>query len=160
MALAPSKAAVLQSLAHRMLLSSATITLAAATQETVQPRLFAQVALQSSALMALASKTECSARLLQLATHPHQSDALTWLVLLLLLLALPLMSAHKALLLAKTAHALQMQLNVVQSLAHHTSATSALMASVLLMQLPVISPQMAALQALHLNALMVPVFFN
>jgi hypothetical protein len=160
MALAHSKAAVPQSLAHRVLLTSATITLAAVTQATAQPRLFVQVALQSSALMALASKTECSARQLQLATHPHQSDALTWLVLLLLLLVLPLMSAHKAVLLAKTAHVLHLQLNAIQSLAHHTSATSALMASVLLIQPPVISPQMAALQALHLNALMVLVLFN
>jgi hypothetical protein len=70
------------------------------------------------------------------------------------------MSAHKAVLLAKTAHALHLQPSAIQSLVHHTSATSALMVSVLLTQPPVISPQMAALQALHLNALMVLVFFN
>jgi hypothetical protein len=132
-----------------MLLINATITLAAATQEIALLLAHALRAHQFFAVMELASKTECSAKLCPLATQPLQSDALIWLVPLLLKPALLLMFAHKVLLLVKMVLAHLTQLDASQSHAHLILATSALMVSVFLTTLTATSKPTLALPTSH-----------
>jgi hypothetical protein len=69
---AHSQAVAPQSLVHQMLLTNATMILAVAILAIVQLPLLVLRVLLFFALMALASKIECSAKPSNLATHPHQ----------------------------------------------------------------------------------------
>lgn len=69
---AHSQAVAPQSLVHQMLLTNATMILAVAILAIVLLPLLVLRVLLFFALMALASKIECSAKPSNLATHPHQ----------------------------------------------------------------------------------------